>query len=592
MVQGTAARAEVETAAKLARLIAECGPDQAIALGALRDDLSSPVTVTTERRLELEPDAISRSRRFIDYREGEAAWALVDFDVKGMPQSVSAAITGYGGMWQAVLAVAPGLQRAARVSRASTSAGLYRGDTGESIAGSGGAHHYVMVKDGADVERSLRDLHDRCWLHGLGWHQVGSAGQLLERSIVDRMVGYGERLCFEAIPVLEPPVQQDMAQRIPEAIEGDAIDTGLVVPAVTEYERHCVAEAKVLSAEALRGAAAAVRTQHNQLLAKTVSAKTGMPLVTAQRLVAATHRGVLLPHVELDFDHLGLVPVTEVLADPDRFVDETLADPLEGVSYGRCKAKVMLADDGGVIIHSFAHGRSIYSLRHDVRSAKAALAHAPRGGVVDEAMAIFAVSEMEADEVADFAAAVAKAAGVGVRAINARIAKERSAREQSARRMTMAVRGDSRIVRPRPEPDGELTPIVSFVDELLASDPGEEPPMRDVTGKIVEVRVREPWDLHLLTSDGTNDVRDVEEIKAPPEPLLVKLSPTSVSMLVERYIRWTAEKPRTAAYFAAEAVCGWPHAILAELDANRAGDQYGAARHVVGKCHRRCWTRS
>ena len=62
----------------------------------------------------------------------------------------------------------------------------------------------------------------------------------------------------------------------------------------------------------------------------------------------------------------------------------------------------------------------------------------------------------------------------------------------------------ARIIRPRPEPDGELTPTVTFLDQILASDQREEPPMRDASGNLVEVRVREPWALHLLTSDGTN----------------------------------------------------------------------------------------
>ena len=47
-------------------------------------------------------------------------------------------------------------------------------------------------------------------------------------------------------------------------------------------------------------------------------------------------------------------------------------------------------------------------------------------------MAILAISEMEADELADFAATVAKAAGIGVRAVKARIAKERRERERAA----------------------------------------------------------------------------------------------------------------------------------------------------------------
>jgi hypothetical protein len=105
-----------------------------------------------------------------------------------MPLNVAASIEAAGGMWNALLTVAPGLERAARVSRASTSSGLYRSDTGTQYPGSGGAHHYVLVKDASDIERFLRDLHERCWHHGLGWHQIGRAGQLLDRSLVDRMV--------------------------------------------------------------------------------------------------------------------------------------------------------------------------------------------------------------------------------------------------------------------------------------------------------------------------------------------------------------------------------------------------------------------
>ena len=86
-----------------------------------------------------------------------------------------------------------------------------------------------------------------------------------------------------------------------------------------------------------------------------------------------------------------------------------------------------------------------------------------------------------------------------MRAVMARIAKQRRERERAERKAAMAQRADGRIVRPRPEPDGELTPTVTFLDQLLAADQREEPPMRDASGNLVEVRVREPWALH--TSD-------------------------------------------------------------------------------------------
>jgi hypothetical protein len=298
---------------------------------------------------------------------------------------------------------------------------LYRTDTGTQLCGSGGVHHYVQVKDAGDIERFLHDLHDRCWQHGLGWHLIGRAGQLLDRSLVDRMVAYGERLCFEGAPIIEPPLAQDIAKRTPDVFEGEAIDTELVVPRLTEYERQRVHEAKAASTEALGRAAAEIRTQHDRKLAERISTKSGMPITSALRFVAARHRGVLLPDLDLDFDHHGIVSVATLLADPDRFIGETLADPLEGADYGRCKAKVMRADDGRLYIHSFAHGRALYWVRHDARSAKAAIAQAPVDGLIDYAMVILATTEMEADELEDLVAIVAKKAGIGVRAVKTRI---------------------------------------------------------------------------------------------------------------------------------------------------------------------------
>jgi hypothetical protein len=48
------------------------------------------------------------------------------------------------------------------------------------------------------------------------------------------------------------------------------------------------------------------------------------------------------------------------------------------------------------------------------------------------------------------------------------------------------------VILPRPPADGELVPTTKFLDELLASDKDQEPPMRDASGNLVEVRVQEP----------------------------------------------------------------------------------------------------
>ena len=551
MVKGTAVRAPASTAIDLAEIIAGCSSEEAIALGALKDGLPNSVPITVPAKIEDNPGAITRSRDFIDYHPGTPAWGLIDFDTKGTPAHVSARIEAAGGMWNALLTVAPGISRAARVSRASTSSGLFRSDTGEPVPGSNGMHHYVLIWDGGDIERFLRDLHDRCWLHGLGWHVIGAAGQLLDRSLVDRMVGYGERLCFEGAPLIVPPLAQDPAKRVPKAFEGEAIDSSLIAPRLTQYERHLVKEAKEASVKELGKLAGEVRARHDRVLAEGISGKFGMPISTALRLVTVRHRGVLLPYLDLDFDHLGIVPVATVLADPNQFVGETLADPLEGAQYGRAKAMVMKTAGSRLLIHSFAHGQGFYRLAHDARSAKDAITQAPPDAVVDYAMEILTNTELEVDELEDFAATVSKAAKVGMRAVKARINKQQRENESASRKATMAANADGRIVRDRPEPDGELLPTVEFLDQVLASDQRKQPPMRDASGNLVEVQVREPWELHQLTADGTNAAAEgSEKMKAPAEPVLVQLTPTGIELLLENYVRWAVHKKRTS-YFGA-----------------------------------------
>ena len=224
MAHGRARRVKIADVAQLAAVIGKLQSSQAIGLGALRDDLPDEVGIVTKVKLNgaERPDLIARTGDAIVYRGGRPAFVLLDFDTKGMPPEVATRLADLGGFWAALVTVLPALGRAAHLVRRSTSAGLRRTDTDEELAGSNGLHGYVSVKDGADIERFLGALHARCWLAGLGWMMVGVGGQVLERSIVDRMVGAPERLVFEGPPILAPPLAQDAASRIPTVALGEA----------------------------------------------------------------------------------------------------------------------------------------------------------------------------------------------------------------------------------------------------------------------------------------------------------------------------------------------------------------------------------
>ena len=176
----------------------------------------------------------------------------------------------------------------------------------------------------------------------------------------------------------------------------------------------------------------------------------------------------------------------------------------------------------------------------------AAVAKADPQHVVDVLCAMVGQAEIEADEMAGLIAAAAAKAKTGIRPIQARL-KAEHARLAAARRQAQheqKVARDNRLTQPLPPSDGARTPVIEIVDEALASDPSEEPPMRDATGNIIEVRTIAPWGLHLLTATGSNadaSPEGDELLPAPPEPVIVRLTAVGVGVLIERYVRFETE---------------------------------------------------
>lgn len=128
MAVGDAEVVPAASAADLARILVMMDSNNALALGTIKGHAEARiVTARTLAKMQEHATAkglpiIARSRAYIDYQAGPA-WMLCDFDRKGMPSTVAAAIADRGGMWPALLSNAPGLAQAARVTRASAACG-------------------------------------------------------------------------------------------------------------------------------------------------------------------------------------------------------------------------------------------------------------------------------------------------------------------------------------------------------------------------------------------------------------------------------------------------------------------------------------
>ena len=299
---------------------------------------------------------------------------------------VAAELKRLGGFWPALLTVLPALSGVAHVDAAldqrRTVALRHRRSVCRDRTACTSMSRARTAPTSSD---SCETLHERCWLRGLGWMMVSASGALLERSIVDRMVGGPERLVFEGGPILVPPLQQDQDSRRPVAVDGEVLDTVAAARRCRSSRRARLDERKARERERLAPEVAKARAAFIE--------RAGQEAGRAHRHVGAGRQadrsmrqceGVLRPDVELPFDDPELAGCTvgDVLADPERFEGETLADPLEGVDYGRCMAKIMRRADGTPWIHSFAHGRTIYELKLDAASVRKAMEAAAKDDVV------------------------------------------------------------------------------------------------------------------------------------------------------------------------------------------------------------------
>jgi hypothetical protein len=129
---------------------------------------------------------------------------------------------------------------------------------------------------------------------------------------------------------------------------------------------------------------------------------------------------VLHPSYVLHFDEpeIGTCSVGDVLKDPERFEGKTLADPAR-----RRGLRHMQGHRGAVarwlgVIHSFAHGETTYSLRHDYASILAAMEREPKQA--DKVLVRLArFADLDYSDRARLVTRAHELSGVGKRAINA-----------------------------------------------------------------------------------------------------------------------------------------------------------------------------
>jgi hypothetical protein len=335
--------------------------------------------------------------------------------------------------------------------------------------------------------------------------------------------------------------------RRPIAVPGEMLDTRGALSDLNQVELSRLE--KIKAEEAARLAPEGARARERYITEQTAELVETRKLTesAARAIVVKRCEGVLLPDAALPWDDDDLTGVTaaDVLRDPKRFEGRTLADPVEGISYGRSKARVMIQYDGAPLIHSFAHGRAVYRLQWDYAAARAAIEQAAPDAVVEVLKTFDRLAEFTAAETKQLCDLVAKTSGIGVRPIEqdlrAARAETKKRRDKEKRREKLAARKD---VRPRihaPLPDEERIPVMNTINAVLSQvEGGDQPPMRGYDGYVTQARMIELHSMHALTSDTANaaDEEESSRLPAPEQLLLHQLSFNEVEEMIERHIEF------------------------------------------------------
>ena len=206
--------------------------------------------------------------------------------------------------------------------------------------------------------------------------------------------------------------------------------------------------------------------------------------------------------------------------------------------------------DGAMWIHSFAHGRTTYELKHGAASIESILAKVPDAELVARFAALLIGADVDDHDRERLRDIVHQRSGIGKRTIDRTIAaegdKQAEHQAQEAAQRRVAERRDPRPQIAAPAPDAPWLPQMEVLNDVLGRSTAPEPPMRDLSGTMTEIRLRRAPDMHALSALGSNAAdTDETRLPAPEQLLLTRLNDVALSELIERHVDYVDNTGRS-----------------------------------------------
>ena len=358
LMEGLAEQVVIDDLHNLLVTLDDLSCSQAMAYG-IAEAYPSARVVTTANHQDGD-GCITRTRRYFGFRRAPGVMML-DHDATSAQYTPKELIS-------TLRRVAPSLANAGMAWRASASSGIAT-ENGKEINGLCGQRLYLLVRDAALIPEAGKALIDLCWANGLGRIEVGTAGQALERTVVDAMVWQPERLDFAA----GPDLGRGLHRQVPEPfVNGDPSALFDLRKLIAEADQGVISKSTAARKQAREGmsqALAQAREAWVDLRAPKLSERQGISLDAAHDVLSAASQRYRL---SLDFvlytSDRQEVTVRELLDNPEQWHGTRFADPLEPDYHGDSRiAWANLRSGGQPYLYSHAHGGRRFDLMRATR---------------------------------------------------------------------------------------------------------------------------------------------------------------------------------------------------------------------------------
>ena len=332
-------------------MLSEAGASIAFAYGVHASHYPDQVAITVSGKEDPANNVLARTKNFYDYPDG-AGILMLDYDPSeyGQDMTPSQLLEVLGNIDYALVS-------AAKIVRPSLSSNISM--IGSEVTVNRGFHIYIPVANAVDIPRYGKVLFDRLWLAGLGYIALSRNGAMLIRTVTDGVVFSPERLDFVGKPVIDSPLLE-YKPLVPAYFLGGVLDTS-TLPDLSGAEKIQLERMITESKSAIQVKSSQIQSLWADERIKDLESK-GIENAKARESVDNLIKGGskhLYSNFMLEFTdpRLGVVSVSDILGNPGLFTGKSLADPIEGSSYGKSTAKFYW-NDGKPVINSLAHGQN------------------------------------------------------------------------------------------------------------------------------------------------------------------------------------------------------------------------------------------